>query len=361
MLRLTGMTQPRALFSLFDDTIDTRAEANTAEKLLEQDPLDLGTRAQLLHYYYNLEITSGCTDVGQKRLHHMSWFIKHQPDLEFCGTALFYIRSSDEQFQKINKLWGEALNLSPAIMRRINASMYIANADEAKGLEELNSLLSGSNNIWVLALRDLLSGSSSSFLSEVALESSKPLTVDENYRAKLSAELNRTKDWNTVALANDIELERSTLGTDKFDSTMSLAMVADIAGWSVFRFESNSILGFNPEMLTTRFNLACWVIRHLPSSDLANSPIFIGPFDSPQSYDLFTRKKPASLEPLVTFVGGLWAGQLRAFPDDKHIAKNAAKFVVGTQPYLSEAAQIVVSHLDKTSIGREVLRKSRGS
>lgn len=359
------MSQTGALYALYDDTINKREDADKAEKIVSQRPDDTSTRAQLVHYYYNLEMRSQQKGVSQGRLNHIAWFIKNQPDLEFCGTAPFYLSASDTHFHELRNLWQAAIDCSPEEMRRVNACMYMAKADRSVALELLNSLFpADSNNLWVLAMRDLLCDSGNCFLPAIEIERHRPSTLDDDCKSRLLLELKQNQHWDSAALlsssANTVS-DLASLTLSDFGSTMSLSTVAKIAGCSVFRFESNSILRFNPEAMALRFSLACWIIRYLPFSKLANSPIFMGPFERPESYCVFEGTYPAqfpsSLDCLFEYLAEHWTNQLNAIPEDKAVARNAASFAVESKRYFPEAAQMLVSALSKTVIGRAALKK----
>lgn len=353
------MSQPSALYSLYDDRINTPEEANIAESKLCQEPGDIETRAQVIHYYFNLDWKSESKNICKPRFHHICWFIKNQPDMVFCGTAPFYIRTADPYFETVKELWQQASDSAPFEMRRINACMYIANVDRSEGLDLLNRFFSDSNRIWVTALRDLLSGSKNCFASIVESERSKlPIGSDDSCRKRLLEEL-EGQDWHIAALCHSSEVTTDDLfETSEFDSSMSLSTAAKLAGCTVFRFQSTSIIGFNPELVALRFRLACWIIRHLPFTVLGRDPIFLGPFEFPRSYDIFEQLNLSSLEILMDFVAEHWINQLLIFPKDNTVAKNAASFAVGAKKPFPNAARVLISELSKTSAGKAALSKA---
>lgn len=354
------MNQNDVLHALYDDTIDRQEIADAAEGSLNQQPHDLITRAQLIHYYYNIEIKFAQRNICAGRLRHIEWFIRNQPDLEFCGTAPFYVRATDPQFGVLKALWQEALVRSEELKRQVNACMFLLNADRSDALRLLDKFPSNSNNIWILALRDLTSDSGTCFSSAVTLERNKPKVVDVDGRAQLLAEIKENRDWNSVAL-RDEEARRSSdvskiLKTD-FGPNMCLKKAARIAACTAFRFESSSILRFDPEVTSIRFSLACWIVRYLPFSKLAISPIFTAPFESPKSYDLFKLGNCKAFDCLYDFSAELWAAQVSEFPDDQRVAKNAANFAIQCEKVFPSAAKLLISELRKTEIGTAALKK----
>lgn len=354
------MIQNDILYSLYDDTINTSELADIAEARVQEQPNDLATRAHLIHYYYNRETKHAQKEVSEGRLRHIEWFIRNQPDLEFCGTAPFYVRASDPRFGAVKILWQEALADLNANMAQVNACMYLLNADSSEGQQLLDKLFPpGSNNIWVLALRDLLYDSGVCFTSTVALERSQPKVSSADCRARLLTEFKEERDWNSFALCNndDRRSDVSEFWKSDFSSTMSLRTASRIAACSVFRFESSSILRINPEVTSVRFRLACWIIRHLPSSKLANSPIFMGPFESPKAYDFFELGHCKFFECVYDFLAELWRAQLQEFPKDRKVANNAATFAIQCERFFPSAAKVVISDLLQTKIGRAALKR----
>lgn len=349
-----------ALVALYDDSLKTHKQVESAEVTISKKPDDLNTRAQLVHYYYNKEVTSGDKNISEGRSRHIAWFINNLPDLKFCGTAPFYVGSDDDQFPIIERMWLNTTKNSPETMRRINACMYVGNASKPDGLKLLNSLFpSNFQNIWVMALRDLFLDSRSCFLPTIDSERSKPSSIDDDCRCNMQAQIKSKRHWNSEALAsNEIAYGDSIDFTDAlFDSTVDLSTVAKAAGSSVFRFQLSNILRFDPEILSLRFKIASLVIRYLPSSKLAVDPIFMGPFDSPRSYDIFDEHQSYRLlECLFDYIAVHWSNQLREFPAEREIAKNAAKFASEISSFFPDSAQIIVSQLSKSAIGKSILK-----
>jgi hypothetical protein len=376
------MTSNYVLYALYDDTINTSELADLGEIKLQEQPANLALRAHLLHYFYKLETRLGQREVNEARLRHIKWFIENHPDLEFCGTAPFYDKATSSDFGLINTLWQESISDSQEEMRKVNACMNLANSDRPAALKLMAKLFTpGSDSLWVLALRDLLCNTGSSFSSVVAAERINPEVMDNEFQRKLSTELKENTKWEYVAL-QDLESRGydatnvlnvlsttpcSQEGTDDyavrifnnhFSSSMSLRTAARIAGSTYSRFESNSVLGFNPVALSLRFQLASWITRHLPFSKLAINHIFVAPFNSPRSH-LICDGYFKPVECLYDYLAELWISQISKFPTDRKIASNAANLTNNWEGYFPRAAGALVSKLSETSAGRVALEKRK--
>jgi len=376
------MTYNYVLYALYEDTINNSELAGLAEARVQEQPDNALIRAHLLHYYHHLEIKYDHKEVSNGRLRHIQWFIENHPDLEFCGTARFYDRASSSTFGSIDKLWQEAISGSPEEMRKVNACMNLAEVDGPSALQLIKKLFpSNSKNIWVLALLDYLNQSASCFHSVVDFERSNLKVLDEDFRTNLLLELKSKNDWESIALRNfawrdyddtnileilsgplsDSEVRRDDVPhifKSNFAPNMTMVAASKIAGATFYRFESGSVLHFNPEILSMRFQLACWVITRLPSSKLAISPIFVGPFESPRSY-LICDGYFKPIECLYDYLAVLWAEQLNKFPADRTVARNAATFAIKCDGYFHTAMNTVVATLSQTKVGKSTLEKTK--
>lgn len=349
-----------ALHGLYNDDIRSAAQADKTERNLVKDPSDIESRALLIHYYYNLQIKHVTKAFAmEQRFRHVSWFIENKPHLQFCGSAQAYIVPGDPNWESAKRLWLAAVDSSSEQMTRINACMFALNADPALGAEWFGALFpADSRDLWVLALRDLVMGSESCFQSILEAERCRPLPLNEDWRASIEPELKKHKDWERIALQ---DLENSSGEATRISYPITdLKTAAKVCGQSVFRFQTNSVLRFDPEMLAARFMLACWIIRHVPFSKLAASPIFMGPFEYPAIYDLYPVDNFKSVEFLFDYLAELWVMQLQLFPDDKSISRNAKKLADGWSPLFRNASRAIRSELKKTTKGTDSVKKDKG-
>lgn len=322
-----------ALTSIFDDALRSKKDADKAEASLVKAPSDIETRAQLIHYYFNQECKSGNSSFTEQRFPHIAWFIENAPDLQFCGTRPFYIKQQNAHWEKCKELWQLAINRATDERRRINACMFVSAQDQSLGIEWLNSLFpADSMNIWALSLRDLLCHTKTSYQSLVEGERRKTWVNDDQSRAASLAEFKTKKDWETFAMRDCGSFDNVELNSVSREIT-DLESASNLARQSILRIQSNSILGFDPEAISLRFIVASWIIKHLPSSKLAVSPIFMSPFESPGRYTICDVESLESMECLFQYLIELWTLQLRSFPKEKKIAKNAANFAKGCRPF----------------------------
>lgn len=339
------MFDERVFYRLYDDSILGISAAEDAEGLVARCQNDTATRAQLIHYYYNLEVKGGRSKISFGRFRHVVWFIKNLPDLKFCGGAPFYVQRSDPNYEFLKSTWLHSIHSSTAEMTRINACMFVANSCEMEGVEFFASIFPASaQTLPVATLKDKLFGTSSGFELVILNEKLNKYVLSENQIFDLVSEFTTEKDWNRVAVKFIEQSPDQYLERMQPILSNSLADVARYAGATAFKFESNSILGFDPEIMALRFHIACWIIRYLPDTKLCNSPIFVDPFFRIVSYDgLYSR----SVFQLIEHVGSCWANALQTFPENKQVIRNARSFAAECKKWVPSASSLVDSELRK--------------
>jgi tetratricopeptide (TPR) repeat protein len=118
--------------------------ASTLEDKLKTNPDDLGSRAQLLDYYFVLRISNRSADIEQKRESHIFWVIEHHPESDLAGTPqaeilpLELIESADG-YQRAKQLWLEQIEKHPSDTRVLrNGASFFTTSDPKLSRELLD-------------------------------------------------------------------------------------------------------------------------------------------------------------------------------------------------------------------------------
>jgi hypothetical protein len=332
----------------------TSNQAAAAEQSILLEPNDLVLRARLLLYYCQRSWSSSSEqiEVAKARLNHILWFVEQFPDCKFCGERLFYLNSAEYGYEELKKLWLAQISHSSNLMRRVSAYMLFAYNDDPKLPRYFQQFFARSeNNIWIHAIAELFETKQTWFLETLHAESAKSMPNN-----RIINELTSRADSEKLAR---VASEQRITTIDEFERTLrlfegspeGLDKLAMLLGYTWYRYELFSPLHFDPEFTALRFVLACWVLRHIPGSRLAESPIVWAPFFDLENVD--------HLYELSEFLVDILCLQVEGRPEDLPLAKNAAYFVRGIEYASPALAERLSTKLRLTTDGRNALKTAK--
>ncbi|OPZ85674.1 MAG: hypothetical protein BWY75_02363 [bacterium ADurb.Bin425] len=313
----------------FDD-----AAAEEAERALLINSFDSELRARLL-FYYSVGCKESYQQFSETRFKHISWFVENVPDSKFCGDELFYLPQESAFFKPLKDIWLEQISKSESLARRVNAFMFLLNANDSNIHRYYEEFFQSSrHDIWVLALDDLLNESYSCFDARIAIEAKR---LKRLKRLDCCSEPNSAKGETQKWLKEAVEFEALASTQDfaeileEFSVNPTISSMVKLSGYTANRFNANSIIGFDPQMVSVRLGLVAWIIQVLPKSIFANNPYFTGPFSGPIDFQIYPRNGVSPLINPIDFLSDLWIAQLQKSPGEKVLARNAAFFSNGIQ------------------------------
>lgn len=334
----------------FDD-----AAAQEAERALLINSFDSELRARLL-FYYSVACKESYQQFSETRFKHISWFVENFPDSKFCGDELFYLPQESAFFKPLKDLWLVQISKSENLARRVNAFMFLLNANDSEIPRYYEEFFQSSkDDIWVLALDDLLNESYSCFDARIAMEAKKLKTLD------CCSDPNSAKGGTRKWLKEAVEFEARASAHDfaeileEFSVNPTISSMVKLSGYTANRFNANSIIGFDPQMVSVRLGLVAWIIQVLPTSIFANNPYFTGPFSDPIDFQIYPRKGVSPLINPIDFLSDLWIAQLQKNPGKKVLAHNAACFSNGIELSTPLQAKKISDELRKTAVGKDEL------
>jgi len=315
-------------------------------QLVSAQPLNLVARTRLLGHLN--KFANSCEginlEIAASRFEHIRWFVQHIPDSRFCGEVHCYLNSNDPNYESMKEVWLGQIRNSRSLMSSVNAFMYCANGREPNLPIMFELCLSQyAPNPWTEALRHNLSGSRFVFAD---------LIREQLHEQDLCSK----EILQITSLANDLRLNKkaaeassSATKAEFYQSIdrlkeypVDLESRALVLGYTFSSYLSSSFLGFNPELLITRFEHMCWLICHAAGSELASHAFAMDPLEDQAELN----------EALTT----LWSREIVQNQRDEGVIRNAAIFCakLGVSP----AAEKIIAQLNNTKVGKKHLQRA---
>jgi hypothetical protein len=333
--------------NIYSRLLKTSSEVTEAEKKLVRTPSDVLLRSTLLATYSVQASFKDCSSFPlEQRIRHIFWFVENLPDWRFCGEIFFYLKSSDAGYIELKDLWLKQIKHADTLMRRINTYQFLVNADDPDIDDCFKQFFEGyGESIWVRAISQLFAESptwlmeSNMFIGshvdgeypQMAMKLQEiPIDIDS-----MLADLSRRLDTITIEQYNSAK--------SRFEVSPNFQDICTLAAFTWTRLNLHSYIGFDPEILALRFQLAKWIIRNFPNESFSQHPFFIAPFNTPEQVtkSFYKTSITQATERLVE----LWIEQLDLAPTDSQAKKNAHSFFHSLSDRSSSIAGILKSKL----------------
>lgn len=317
-------------------------ELEEGEQSIAANPDLTVLRAQLITHHYKHHSQSSTSTA---KIKHLVWFIQNRPDWQFCGGQEFTSNLGESNYENLKALWLNQIGKSENLMRRVNAFFLLFENHDVDLNKHFRHFFDGhENDIWVMALRDLMDNSQSCF-DQVIAELNAKADLDTEAKAKLEV-LASSKDWNHIAgTAFNGSISDYLMAEQIFSAKPNLESAAAVAGGSFINLGTNTALTFNPEFIRDRLQISTWIIQNLPQTKLAKSTFYLAPFSDPIGFGIYNREGTSPLIRPIKFLVDCWMACVDAYSTSLKVHQNASAFASGIELAAPLEAKRLWDHL----------------
>lgn len=241
--------------------------AAALEDALQQNPLDVYTRARILGYFSKRKSMRDRRREIDRKVIQILWFIENVPACIFAGDKYLAVDSKlfPKQYALLKRAWKLAVSSQPLISQiKIYAAMFAIDHDRDLSTSLLRSVLRKSpRNIWAKELLKYLGEETKGSVERLQVA---PATFDlEKFRSYVNKE---QVERNLFIGAQMPPLSAKTLERVLISSQFDCHSRTELIGFYNERWERANVLGFDPEILQQLIRHLHWLIEHLAGSRL---------------------------------------------------------------------------------------------
>lgn len=309
--------------------------AAALEDALQQNSLDLYTRARLLGYFSKRKSQRDRRREIDRKVIQILWFIENVPACIFAGDKYLAVDSKlfPKQYALLKRAWKLAISSQPRNLQiKINAALFAIDHDRRLSTKLLRSVLRESpKNFWAKELLKYLGEGNGSSVEKLQVA---PDAFDlEKFRSYANK---HQVERNLFIGAQMPPLSAKTLEKVLVGSQFDCHSRTELIGFYNARWKRANVIGFDPEILQMLIRHLHWLIEHLAGSRLL----------AIQRFWCTARMnaEPAGHSLLVE----AWSRKIEAYSHDAAILLNAGLF------FASIGNWKMAQKLERLSTAREI-------